>query len=25
MLFDRADTAEKWRTDFELGVVREKD
>lgn len=25
MLFDRADTAEHWRTDFELGVVREKD
>jgi imidazolonepropionase-like amidohydrolase len=25
MLFDRADPAEHWRTDFELGVVREKD
>jgi imidazolonepropionase-like amidohydrolase len=25
MLFDRADAEEKWRTDFELGVVREKD
>ncbi|PYS40868.1 MAG: amidohydrolase, partial [Acidobacteria bacterium] len=24
MLFDRSDPAEKWRTDFELGVVREK-
>jgi imidazolonepropionase-like amidohydrolase len=25
LLFDRADAAEQWRTDFELGVVREKD
>ena len=25
MLFDRADTGEHWRTDFELGIVREKD
>ena len=25
MLFDRSDTAEHWRTDFELGTVREKD
>ena len=25
MLFDRTDTSEHWRTDFELGVVREKD
>jgi imidazolonepropionase-like amidohydrolase len=25
LLFDRADTAERWRTDFELGIVREKD
>lgn len=24
MLFDRTDAAEQWRTDFELGVVREK-
>ena len=24
MLFDRTDAAEHWRTDFELGVVREK-
>jgi imidazolonepropionase-like amidohydrolase len=25
LLFDRADATEQWRTDFELGVVREKD
>ena len=25
MLFDRTDATEQWRTDFELGVVREKD
>src|SRR6266852_2900210 len=25
LLFDRADTAEHWRTDFELGVVRGRD
>src|SRR6267142_387506 len=25
MLYDRTDTSEHWRTDFELGVVREKD
>jgi imidazolonepropionase-like amidohydrolase len=25
MLFDRDDTKERWRTDFELGVVGEKD
>ena len=25
LLFDRADTTEQWRTDFELGIVREKD
>jgi imidazolonepropionase-like amidohydrolase len=25
LLFDRADVTEQWRTDFELGVVREKD
>src|SRR5207247_2310180 len=24
MLFDRTDPSEHWRTDFELGVVREK-
>ncbi len=23
MLFDRADTTERWRTDFELGTVKE--
>jgi imidazolonepropionase-like amidohydrolase len=25
LLFDRADATEQWRTDFELGIVREKD
>ena len=25
LLFDRADATEQWRTDFELGVVREKE
>src|ERR1700704_5439129 len=25
LLFDRADAGEQWRTDFELGVVREQD
>ena len=25
LLFDRADATGQWRTDFELGVVREKD